>query len=60
MPQTTPNMGGILGLNTRSNPPAYGWSNQPSGQASTQVPFYTPTSSVPILTNAFGMANPLI
>jgi hypothetical protein len=58
IPQMTPNMGGILIFNPGSNPPTFGWSNQPRGQASTQDPSYNPTSSVHILTNTFGMMNP--
>jgi hypothetical protein len=41
IPQTTPNMGGIPSFNPGSNPLASGWSNQPGGQASAQVPSYT-------------------
>jgi hypothetical protein len=50
-------MGGILAFNPGSNPLASGWNNQPSGQASTQVLFYTHNSSVLIPTNMFGMTN---
>jgi hypothetical protein len=58
IPQMTPNMGGIPTSNLGSNPPASGWNNQLSGQDSAQVLSYTPTSSVPIPTNTFGMMNP--
>jgi hypothetical protein len=54
----TPTMGGIPSFNPESNPIASGWSNQPGRQDSAQVPSYTFTSSVPILTNTFGMKNP--
>jgi hypothetical protein len=56
--QMTPNMGDIPAFNLGSNPLASGWSNQPGRQASAQVPSYTPTSSVSIPTNMFGMTNP--
>jgi hypothetical protein len=58
IPQTTPNMGGIPSFNPESNPLAFGWRNQPGGQSSSQVPSYTITSLVSILTNMFGMTNP--
>jgi hypothetical protein len=51
-------MGGIDSFNPRSNHVAFGWSNQPGGQDSTQVMSYTLTSSVTIPTNMFGMMNP--
>jgi hypothetical protein len=60
IPQMTPNMGGIPSFNPGSNPLASRWSNQPGGQASSQVLSYTLTSSVPILINTFGMTNPHI
>jgi hypothetical protein len=58
IPQMTPNMGGMPTFNPGSNPPTFGWNNQPGGQVSTQVPLYNPTSSARILTNTFGMMNP--
>jgi hypothetical protein len=58
IPQTTLTMGGIPSFNPGSNIVASGWSNQLGEQASTQVPSFTPTSSVPIMTNTFGMMNP--
>jgi hypothetical protein len=58
IPQMTPNMGGIPSFNPASNPPTSRWNSQPSGQASTQVMSYNPTSSVQISTNTFGMVNP--
>jgi hypothetical protein len=58
LPQTNPTMGGIPAFNPRSNPLASGRKNQPGGQDSAQVSSYTPTSSVPISTNTFGMMNP--
>jgi hypothetical protein len=54
----TPTMGGIPSFNPASNPVASRWSNQPSGQSSSQVPSFTLTSSVPIPTNNFGIMNP--
>jgi hypothetical protein len=53
----TPNMRGMLAFNPRPNPPTSRWNSQPSGQVSTQVPSYNPTSSAQILTNKFGMSN---
>jgi hypothetical protein len=38
IPQMTPNMGVIPDFNPGSNPPTYGWRNQPDRQGSTQVP----------------------
>jgi hypothetical protein len=58
VPQTNPTVGGIPPFNTGSNPVASGWSNQPSRQAIAHVSSLTPTSSVLISTNTFGMANP--
>jgi hypothetical protein len=58
IPQTTPTMGGIPSFNTGSNTIAFGWSNQPSRQASSQVLSFTLTSSILIMTNTFGMTNP--
>jgi hypothetical protein len=58
IPQTNPTMGGIPYFKPRSNLVAFGWSNQPSGQAITYGPSFTPTSSVVIPTNTFGMKNP--
>jgi hypothetical protein len=55
IPQTNPNIGSVLALNTRSNPFMAGWNNQPGIQVSS----YIPTSSALILTNTFGMTNPL-
>jgi hypothetical protein len=60
MPQMIPNIRGIHAFNPRSNPPASRWNNQPSEHYSAQVPSYTPTSLVQILTNTFSMMNPLI
>jgi hypothetical protein len=51
-------MGAIPTFNPMSNPPSSGWRNQPGEQASSQVLSYTPTSSMPILKNTFGMTNP--
>jgi hypothetical protein len=45
IPQMTPNMGGMPAFNPGSNLPTFGWTNQPGGQASAQVPSYNPTSS---------------
>jgi hypothetical protein len=58
IPQINPTMGDIPCFNPRSNPIASGWSNQPARQVSTQVPSFTLTSSMLILTNMFGMMNP--
>jgi hypothetical protein len=55
IPQMTPNMRGMLAFNPRPNPPTSRWNSQPSGQVSTQVPSYNPTSSAQIPTNKFGM-----
>jgi hypothetical protein len=49
VPQMTPTIGGF---------PPFRWSNQPGGQATAHIPSFTPTSSVLILTNTFGMMNP--
>jgi hypothetical protein len=57
IPQTTLNMGGILAFNPGYNSLTFGWNSQPRGQDSAQVPSYTPTSSVHILTNTLGMMN---
>jgi hypothetical protein len=40
IPQTTPNMGGILAFNLGSNPLASGWNNQPGRQASANFEQY--------------------
>jgi hypothetical protein len=60
VPQMTPTVGGLPPINPGSNPGpnAFGWSNQPGGQATSYIPSFTPTSSVPIPTNTFGMTNP--
>jgi hypothetical protein len=60
VPQMTPTVGGFPPFNPGSNPVpnASGWSNQPGRQATAYGPSFTPTSSVPILTNTFGMTNP--
>jgi hypothetical protein len=58
LPQTTPTMGGIPSVNLRSIPIYSGWSNQLGGQPIAYGPSFTPTSSVSILTNMFGMTNP--
>ena len=58
IPQMTPYMGGMPSFKLGSNPPTFGWNNQPNGQASAQVPSYNPTSLAQILTNTFGMRNP--
>jgi hypothetical protein len=58
VPQMTPTIGGIPPFNPGSNPVASGWSNQPGGQATAHIPSFTPTSSVSIPTNTFGMTNP--
>jgi hypothetical protein len=55
IPQMNPNLGSFPVLNPRSNPSMAGWNNPAGGQ----VPPYIPTSSVSILTNTFGMKNPL-
>jgi hypothetical protein len=55
IPQTNPNLGSVPFLNPGSNPSTAGWNNPAGGQ----VPPYIPTSSVSILTNTFGMTNPL-
>jgi hypothetical protein len=51
-------MGGIPSFNPKSNPVAFGWSNQPGGQAIAYGLSFTPPSSVSIPTNMFGMKNP--
>jgi hypothetical protein len=56
--QSNPNIGGIPSFNPESNPIAFGWSNQPGRQDSTQIPSYTSISSLLIPTNTFGMKNP--
>jgi hypothetical protein len=58
VPQMNPTIGGVPLINPGSNPVASGWINQPGGQATTHVLSFTPTSSVKILTNTFGMTNP--
>jgi hypothetical protein len=59
-PQNTPTVGGIPSFNPGSNPIASRWSNQPRGQASSQVRSFSITFSVSIQTNMFGMTNPLL
>jgi hypothetical protein len=54
----TPTLGGIPPFNLGSNLVSSGWSNQPGGQATAHISSFTPTSSVSILTNMFGMTNP--
>jgi hypothetical protein len=60
VPQTNAIVGGLPPINLGSNlgPNAFGWSNQPGGQAIAYSPSFTPTSSIPILGNMFGMRNP--
>jgi hypothetical protein len=58
VPQKTPTVGGTPPFNPESNPVASRWSNQPGGQATAHIPYFTPTSSVSIPTNTFGMMNP--
>jgi hypothetical protein len=58
IPQTNPNIEGIPSFNPVSNPLASGWRNQPGGQASSQVPSYTLTSSISILTNTYSIMKP--
>jgi hypothetical protein len=58
VPQMNPTMAGIPPFNPRSNPVASGFGNQPHGQAISHIPSFTPTSSVLIPTNTFGMKNP--
>jgi hypothetical protein len=58
VPQTNPTVRGISPFNPRYNLVGSGWSNQPGGQDTTHFPSFTPTSSVSILTNKFGMTNP--
>jgi hypothetical protein len=58
VPQTIPTIEGITPLNPRFNLVVFGWSNQLGRQATAHVPSFTPTSSVSIMTNMFGMMNP--
>jgi hypothetical protein len=58
VPQTTPTMGGIPSFNPGSNLVTSRWSNQPGEQAIAYGPSFTPTSSMLIQTNTFGMMNP--
>jgi hypothetical protein len=58
VPQTTPTVRGIPPFNLGSNPVSSGWSNQSGGQDTAHVPYFTPTSSILIPTNTFGMTNP--
>jgi hypothetical protein len=60
VPQMTPTARGIPPFNPGSNPGpnASGRSSQPGRQAIAYGPSFTPTSSIPILTNTFGMMNP--
>jgi hypothetical protein len=53
--QMNPNIGSFPTINPRSNPSTTGWNNPIGGEV---LP-YIPTSSVLILTNTFGMTNPL-
>jgi hypothetical protein len=53
--QTNPNVGSSPFPHTGSNPSTARWNNPVGGQ----VPPYIPTPSVSILTNTFGMKNPL-
>jgi hypothetical protein len=55
IPQTNPNVGSVPILNPGSNPSTTGWNNPAGGPV---LP-YIPTSSVSIMTNTFGMMNPL-
>jgi hypothetical protein len=58
VPQTTPTIGGVPPFNLGSNHVTSGWSNETSRQAIAYGPSFTPTSSVSIPTNTFGMTNP--
>jgi hypothetical protein len=58
VPQMNPTIGGFPLVNLGSNPVTSRWSNQPSGQATTYGLSFTPTSSILIPTNTFGMTNP--
>jgi hypothetical protein len=60
IPQTTPTVGGIPHFHPGSNlgPNAPGWSGQPGGKVVAYGSSFTPTSSIPILTNIFGITNP--
>jgi hypothetical protein len=60
IPQTIPPVGGLPPFHPGSNPSSNAprWSNQPGGQDTAHIPSLTPTSSIPILTNTFGMKNP--
>ena len=54
----TPTVGGIPYFNPESNLVSSGWSNQLGRQDIAHVPPFTPTSSISIMTNTFGMTNP--
>jgi hypothetical protein len=58
--QMTPTVIVFPPFNPMSNhvPNASRWSNQPGRQATSYGLYFTPTSSVSILTNTFGMTNP--
>jgi hypothetical protein len=60
VPQMNPMIGSQLHFHSGSNPSlnAHGWSNQPGGQATTYVLYFTPTSLNLIPSNTFGMTNP--
>jgi hypothetical protein len=60
IPQTTPTIGGLPPFHPGSNPGPNSprWSGQPGGQAVSYDPYFTPTSSTPILTDMFVMMNP--
>jgi hypothetical protein len=55
IPQVNPDVGSVLVLNLGANPSTVGWNNPVGGQ----VFPYIPIPSVLILTNTFGMTNPL-
>jgi hypothetical protein len=60
VPQMNSIVGGLPPINPESNlgPNASRWSNQPGGQDISYGMSFTPTSSIPIPTNMFGMMNP--
>jgi hypothetical protein len=60
IPQIIPTVGGLPPFHPGSNPGcnALGWSNQPGGESIAHIPSFTPTSSIPIPNNTFGMMNP--